>query len=151
MDEFQKRYMKRSDNYSVAAKLNFVSLPKDSDAYAAVFGYPSHIAELDREQGFTDKHSPWSFGIAAKHQVFYHNISLAMALGVYLYREMGHNAKEVEKPYYERIGIHYSIPQLNGLSIGCNVKAHLSKADLTEIVISYPIVFKKKETGAEKR
>ncbi len=45
-----------------------------------------------------------------------------MALGVYLYRHMGASAKEIEKPYYERIGI----------------KAHLTKADLTEIVISLP-------------
>ena len=39
-----------------------------------------------------------------------------MALGVYLYRHMGASAKEIEKPY----------------------KAHLTKADLTEIVISLP-------------
>lgn len=101
--------------------------------------YADHVKELDQKDGFTCKHSPWSFGVAAKHQVFYHNISLAMALGVYLHREMGNNAKEIEKPYYERIGIHYSIPQLHGLTVGCNVKAHLTKADLTEQVISYPI------------
>lgn len=101
--------------------------------------YSSHIKEIDSKQGFNDKHSPWSAGISAKHKVFYHNLSLAMSFGVYLYREMGHNAKEIEKPYYERIGLHYSIPALNGMTVGCNVKAHMTKADLTELVISYPI------------
>ena len=57
-----------------------------------------------------------------------------MALGVYLYRHMGASAKEIEKPYYERIGIFYTIPRLHHLRVGCSVKAH----DLTEIVISLP-------------
>ena len=51
------------------------------------------------------------------------------------------NAKENEKRYYERIGIHYTFPSLGGLTIGGNVKAHLTKADLTEFVVSYPIKF----------
>ena len=33
--------------------------------------------------------------------------------GVYLYRHMGASAKEIEKPYYERIGIFYTIPRLH--------------------------------------
>lgn len=105
--------------------------------------YSSYIEDMDRQQGHTISHSPWSVGIAAKHNVYYHNISLAMSLGYYLYREMGHNASINEKPYYERIGLHYTFPSLGGLTIGCNVKAHLTKADLTEFVISYPIKFKK--------
>lgn len=108
--------------------------------------YSSHIKDIDTKQGYNDKHSPWSMGIAAKHQVFYHNLSLAMSLGMYLYREMGNNAKEIEKPYYERIGLHYSFPSLNGLTIGCNVKAHMTKADLTEFVMSYPIRLTHKQT-----
>ena len=58
--------------------------------------------------------------------------------GVYLYRHMGASAKETEKPYYERIGIFYTIPRFHHLRVGCSVKAHLTKADLTEIVISLP-------------
>ena len=49
-----------------------------------------------------------------------------MALGVYLYRHMGASAKEIEKPYYERIGIFYTIPRLHHLRVGCSVKAHIS-------------------------
>ncbi|MGN0069183.1 MAG: acyloxyacyl hydrolase [Prevotella sp.] len=102
--------------------------------------YADHVAQLDKEQGHDLKHDPWSLGIAAKHQVFYHNLSLAMSLGYYLHREMGANAKEIEKPYYERIGLHYTFSRLGGLTVGCNVKAHLTKADFTEFVVSVPIV-----------
>lgn len=83
--------------------------------------------------------NPWSFGLALKHQVYYHNLSVAMSLGYYLYRQMGRNAKEIEQPYYERIGIHYTIPSLRNLTVGFNIKAHLTKADLTELVVSYPV------------
>ena len=87
----------------------------------------------------TANHSPWSVGLALKHQVYYQNWSAAMSLGYYLHRHMGDNAKANEKPYYERIGVHYPFPALRGLTIGLNIKAHLTKADLTEFVVSYPI------------
>ena len=103
--------------------------------------YADHVASLDAAQGYTDRHSPWSVGIAAKHEVFYHRLSLAMSLGFYLHRQMGHQAKIIEKPYYERIGLKYEIPRLGGLSIGCMVKAHLTKADYTELTLSYPLRF----------
>ena len=86
------------------------------------------------------KVSPWSWGLALKHHVYYGNLSAQMSLGYYLYRHMGTNAKEVEQPYYERIGVHYSFPKLGGLSIGASIKAHLTKADLTELTVSMPIV-----------
>jgi hypothetical protein len=103
--------------------------------------YASHVEKMDKAKGRDLGHSPCSVGTAAKHQVYFHNLSLAMSLGYYLFREMGHNAKENEKRYYERIGIHYTFPSLGGLTIGGNVKAHLTKADLTEFVVSYPIKF----------
>ena len=83
--------------------------------------------------------SPWSVGIAAKHQAYYHNLSVAMSIGFYLYRHMGSYAKNSEQPYYERIGVHYTIPSLRNLTVGFNVKAHRLKADLTELVVSYPV------------
>lgn len=85
------------------------------------------------------KISPWSFGLALKHQVFYRNLSVTMSLGYYLYRHMGQNAKEIEKPYYERIGLSYTFPSLRGLTLGFNIKAHRTKADLTELTVSYPV------------
>jgi len=101
--------------------------------------YANHVKQLDQAAGIDLPHSPWSFGLAAKHHAYYNRLYLNMAVGVYLYRHMGQNAKEIEKPYYERIGVNYAFPKLGNLSIGFNVKAHLTKADLTEIVVSYPI------------
>ena len=105
--------------------------------------YADRVKEIDRNgllgKPSFSKISPWSFGMAVKHNAYYGNLSLRMSLGFYLYRHMGSNAKDIEKPYYERIGLHYAFPRLGGLSIGCNVKAHLTKADFTELVIGYPI------------
>ena len=104
--------------------------------------YSNHVKAMDEADGYQDKHSPWSVGIAAKHEVFYGNLSVRMGIGYYLFRQMGHSAQLIEKPYYERIGVHYAFPKLNNLSIGFNVNAHLTKADFTEIQISYPIRLK---------
>ena len=106
--------------------------------------YADRVREIENSQhpSSNTQHStisPWSFGLALKHQVYYHNLSVAMSLGYYLYRHMGSNAKENEQPYYERIGVHYTIPSLRNLTVGFNIKAHLTKADLTELVVSYPI------------
>lgn len=107
--------------------------------------YADRVRDIETIQNSTFKTqnskfiSPWSFGLALKHQVYYHNLSVAMSLGYYLYRQMGRNAKEIEQPYYERIGIHYTIPSLRNLTVGFNIKAHLTKADLTELVVSYPV------------
>ena len=52
---------------------------------------------------------------------------------------MGVTAENVEKPYYERIGVLYSFPGKYGLTVGGLVKAHLTKADLTEFILAVPI------------
>ena len=108
--------------------------------------YADRVREIEEEgklrpaaSNKAESVSPWSLGLALKHNVYYGNLSVRMSLGWYLLRHMGSNAKEVEQPYYERIGVHYSFPQLGGLSIGASVKAHLTKADLTELTISYPL------------
>ena len=102
--------------------------------------YASRLEERDKQNNYPDKHSPWSIGISAKHQAYYHNISLHLSLGTYFYREMGHRAKRVEKPYYETIGLKYEWPSLHGAAIGFKVKAHFLKADFTELVLSYPVI-----------
>ena len=103
--------------------------------------YDKRLKEISLARGYDETVSPWSLGVAAKHETFYHNLSLNVSLGFYLYRKMGTWTKELEKPYYERIGLNYGFPKLNGLKIGINVKAHRFKADLTELLVSYPIVF----------
>lgn len=100
--------------------------------------YYKRVEEVNKINGYNDKLSPWSFGISLSHEVFYHRLSLAMSLGYYIYRNMGEMARLQEKPYYEKIGVFYRIPKL-GIKVGGQVKAHLTKADLTEITISLPL------------
>lgn len=99
----------------------------------------SRVERMERKQGSTATYSPWSVGVGLKHQAFYNRWSLAMSLGWYLYRHMGVTAENVEKPYYERIGVLYSFPGKYGLTVGGLVKAHLTKADLTEFILAVPI------------
>jgi hypothetical protein len=101
--------------------------------------YADHVKDLDERAKRNVAHSPWSVGVSASHSVFYHNASLQMTLGYYLYREMGFSAKDIEKPYYERIGLYYTLPSLHDLTLGVSLNAHMTKADFTELVISYPI------------
>ena len=60
-------------------------------------------------------------------------------IGYYLFRHMGHGARELEKPYYERIGLHYLLPGLGGVSLGFSINAHATKADFTELQLSVPV------------
>ena len=104
--------------------------------------YADKIERLDNITGHSnEKHSPWSVGFALKHEVFYGRFSVRMGIGTYLYRHMGYVAKEEEGPkwLYERIGLFYSFPALGHASFGFSVNAHSTKADFTELVISYPI------------
>ncbi|KJJ87758.1 lipid A 3-O-deacylase [Prevotella intermedia ZT] len=100
--------------------------------------YAPHIEQLERKEGNNIDCKPWSFGIAGKHETFFHNLSVNVALGTYLYRKMGSIDRELGGRIYERIGVNYSFPSLNGLKLGINVKAHTTKADFTELVITYP-------------
>lgn len=107
--------------------------------------YADKIARLDDKKGHTDeKHSPWSVGLALKHNAYYKRVSMRAGVGVYLYRHMGVVAKDEEGPewLYEHVGVYYSIPKLHNLSFGINVYAHAFKADFTSIGISYPIKLK---------
>lgn len=110
-------------------------------------GYASTVERIEKERGVEAKHNPWSVGIALKHQAFYKNVSLAMSIGWYLYREMGNNAKDMEKRYYERIGLKYTLPGKMPLTVGASVKAHFTKADLTEIHLSVPLSLNAKNSN----
>lgn len=102
--------------------------------------YHKQLEMYNSYMGNKGKLSPWSVGIGIRHEAFYRRLSLAMSLGYYIYRNMGEWAKELEKPYYERIGLFYNIPGTK-IKIGGQVKAHLIKADLTEFTISIPLSF----------
>lgn len=140
--DYRTDHFRMYSAYSMqAAWMYRYSLTRASGVGADLFygTYSDHIRRIDEAAGNTTSHSPWSVAIAARHNVYYRNLSARFALGYYLYRHMGTRATNVEKPYYERIGLHYSIPQLRNLSIGFCVKAHLLKADLTEVQLSFPV------------
>ena len=101
--------------------------------------YYKHVRDLDEAAGHHVGHSPWSIGLSLRHEVYYHNFSLDLALGIYLHRQMGHSAKEVEQPYYERVGVFYTFPRLGHVKVGASVQAHRTKADLTEVQVSIPV------------
>lgn len=106
--------------------------------------YASRVEELDQLQRADCKHSPWSVGVALRHHAYYHRLAMTMSLGYYLYREMGYNANLIEKPYYEKIGMQYTLPCASQLTVGFNVKAHLTKADFMELVVALPLILTKK-------
>lgn len=103
--------------------------------------YMNHIREMDRGNG--TRHCPLSIGISAKHEAFYHNISLAMSFGFYALRLVGKSAGKVEQPFYETIGLKYHFPKLNNIALGAYVRAHAFKADHTGISLSVPIYLNK--------
>lgn len=103
--------------------------------------YAHKVARLDRAAGYADEpHSPWSVGLAARHEVYYGRLSARMGVGWYLYRHMGVGARKAEKRYYERIGLFYELPHLGGTAVGISVNAHATKADFTELVVSVPLL-----------
>ena len=105
--------------------------------------YMDRVRELDNLNGYHKNHSPISVGISGKHDVFYHNLSLSMSLGFYVFRQSGHKAKEVEQPFYETIGLKYHFPKFNNISIGAYVRAHALKAHNTGLSVSCPIYIKR--------
>lgn len=85
--------------------------------------------------------SKWSFGIAAKHEVFFRRISMQVALGWYLSRPFNDFSNTSDEyPFYERVGLRYNLPWLdNSISVGYNIYAHLTKAYGTELVIDFKL------------
>ncbi|MDD7319094.1 MAG: acyloxyacyl hydrolase [Prevotella sp.] len=101
--------------------------------------YVDDLKEMEKTWKQADKYSRWSVGIAAKHEVFYRQFSIAMSFGWYLYRHVGLRSKALEQPYYERIGLYYTFRSLGNVRLGFNVKAHRTRADYTEMCLSVPI------------
>ena len=100
--------------------------------------YSNDVKRLDEAAGRSAKYSPFSAALAFKQDFYYKQWTLHGSIGYYLYRHMGPSAEEIEKPYYERIGLTYSFKQWHNIAVGFNVKAHLGKADFTELQIVVP-------------
>lgn len=88
--------------------------------------------------------SKWTLGIAGKHEVFFRDISLQMAIGYYINRPFAEYAiTDEEYGVYERVGLRYHLPILgNCISVGYNIYAHLTKAYATELVIDFKLPLK---------
>ena len=102
----------------------------------------SHLWDNDEEKGIDCAHHPWAVALDVKHTLFYGNVSLALGGGVYLYKEWGDFSRRKDLFFFNRIGVHYTIPKLHNLTAGIEVKAHLSKADFAEFVVSMPLRLK---------
>ncbi len=141
-----KDYRKEHFRHYVCYSLNADFMVRYARRWASGIGidmfYGTYADDAHRynvQAGRKAHTDPFSIAIAGKHEVFYHNFSMPVSLGVYLYRAMGALARDLEKPYYETVGLHYTFPSLAHLRIGINVKAHLFKADYTELALSCPI------------
>lgn len=85
----------------------------------------------------------WSWGIAAKHEVFFRRVSMKIALGWYISRPFNDVSNTSEEyPFYERVGLRYNLPIWNDcVSLGYNIYAHMTKAYGTELVIDFKLPF----------
>lgn len=104
--------------------------------------YADRVRKEERKRDNPRKVSPWSVGLALKHETFFDRLSVRVGIGGYLYREMGTTARAIEMRYYERVGLFYKLSRATGLSAGFSVNAHKTKADFTELQISCPIRLK---------
>lgn len=100
-------------------------------------GYTPRAAIIEREIGLEReyRHSKHMLSIAAHHEVFYKQLSLAMSVGTYLFRQHGWIQGESEPPVYETIGIRYYPKFFRPFYIGYNVKANLGRAYDMEVKV----------------
>lgn len=104
--------------------------------------YEPYNCDIETQvEGERPDRAKWSFGLAAKHEVFFRRISMQIALGWYLSRPLNEYSNTTEEyPFYERVGLRYNLPWLgNSLSVGYNIYAHLTKAYGTELVIDFKL------------
>lgn len=106
--------------------------------------------DIDEEKGINCEHNPWEIALDVKHTLFYGNVSFALGGGIYLYKQMGDYSNRRDPIFFNRIGVHYTFPKLHDLTAGIEVKAHLTKADFAEFVVSMPLRLKKSRTFADK-
>lgn len=106
----------------------------------------AHIRDIDAEKGINCEHNPWEIALDVKHTLFYGNVSFALGGGIYLYKHMGDYSNRHDPIFFNRIGVHYTFPKLHDLTAGIEVKAHLTKADFAEFVVSMPLRLKKSVT-----
>lgn len=105
----------------------------------------NRVIEIQNDEADRSNLPLWSWGLAAKHEVFFRRLSMKMAIGCYLSRPLNAVSNTTEEyPYYERIGVRYNLPLLDDrISVGYNIYAHATKAYGTELVIDLKLPFSK--------
>ena len=81
------------------------------------------------------KHSKHTLYISAHHEVYYKQLSLAMSVGTYLFRQHGWVGDFYEPPLVETVGIRYYPRFFKPFYLGYNVKANLGKAYALELKV----------------
>ena len=81
------------------------------------------------------RHSKHTLYISAHHEVFYKQLSLAMSVGTYLFRQHGWVGDFYEPLLVETVGIRYYPKFFKPFYIGYNVKANLGKAYAMELKV----------------
>jgi hypothetical protein len=100
-------------------------------------GYSGRSPLIEKECGLTGsyKHSKHVLSIAAHHEVYYKQLSLAMSVGTYLFRQHGWVGKKFEPPVIETVGIRYYPKFFKPFYVGYNLKANLGKAYSMEVKV----------------
>lgn len=93
------------------------------------------------------KYNKLCVGLSLNHEFFYHNFSGYVAVGMYMFRKYG-IPKDYDSRFYQRAGIRYYIPKLNGLYIGYGIKAHnFGNAENMELSVGFNFKNKKKDAS----
>ncbi len=100
-------------------------------------GYASRSAMIEKECGVEKQYSHSKHILAASlhHEVYYKQLSLAMSLGTYLFRQHGWVGEKYEPPVIETVGIRYYPRFFKPFYLGYNLKANLGKAYSMELKV----------------
>ena len=100
-------------------------------------GYSGRIPYIERELGIERhyNHSKHVLSISGHHEVYYKNLSLAMSVGTYLFRQHGWVQRKYEPWLIETVGLRYYPQFFKPFYLGYNLKANLGKAYSMEIKV----------------
>ncbi|MBR1520984.1 MAG: acyloxyacyl hydrolase [Bacteroidaceae bacterium] len=100
-------------------------------------GYVNRSAVIEKqcrvEKNY--RHSKHTLYISAHHEVYYKQLSLAMSVGTYLFRQHGWVGDFYEPPLVETVGLRYYPKFFKPFYLGYNVKANLGKAYALELKV----------------
>ena len=148
----RRKYMKPGDSGYHAGGLglhtvwstNFTPMFRYNQVHASGIGLEYMFAGYLARSGQIEKlcgvekdyrHSKHTLCISAHHEVYYKQLSLAMSLGTYLFRQHGWVGDFYEPIIIETVGIRYYPKFFKPFYIGYNVKANLGKAYDMEVKV----------------